>query len=1358
MTHTACHTTPAWLRCSVSLACLGLISSVMAQPKPQPAAPAPAPTPAASASTPAVRALIDQARHWQQNGRTDLATQSWQKLLGVDPRQPDALQGLAQLSIEAGKFEEASAYLARLKQVQPDRPGLDRLNQQVQNRTSSQSLIATARQYAKAGQTAAAARTYSEAFGQQPPSDDLAMEYYQTLGGTPAGWDEARRGLEHLVQAQPDAPGPALAYAEHLSYREPSRRDAIKRLASLAVRTDIPTHTQQAARTAWRQALLWLDARPADAPLFQHYLSSVGDDLDVRARIPDPKRSAAAAARPLSPYELGLKNAYAALNAGDTAQAEERFTTLLHQQPANADALAGLGIVRLRQNRFSEASDLLDRASTKPAGARWKPLLQTAQHWQALQDSQAARQSGDLERATQLARRAVESDAKEPEAQTLLGDLLAEQAQVERAEAAYRAALQQQPEHPRATLGLINLLGTSGRTDEARELAQKLDPAQLARVGGPAGLRANQLQLLAAQAEKRGDLAGAQALLEQALSLAPASPWARLSLGQVLVRQGRLDAARAQVDAFVIPISDSGEALQARMLLQSELQDWTGALQSLEQIPRQQRNADMARQQRRLAVRAQVAQATALGRSGQGARAQLLLQEAEQEAGTDLDLIGVVADGYLALDDDARASQLIRATLASQPQAGVSLRLRHGALLLRARQDAELTDLLRQLASQPLNTAQRHDFEALRLGLSLRQSDQLREQGDLANAWEAIAPLLREQPQEPRLQMALARMHSAANDHAQARSLYETVLEKRPDDVDAWLGLAGSADAQKDHDSATQALDEARRLAPDSPLVLAQLGRHYRAMGQYSKAAEYLRAAIAAEQPGTRGWGTEGRASRNPFAGRSGNTRPASFGTGSGLPRSPFAPVGGHNDQPLVAVVTALPDNGSGPVQTTLSDSPIARSRLWLDPAAAPKVLVARATPVAAPPAVTPATPPLPFARRSKTLAHELDELQSQRDRTHVEFDGSIRSRSGESGLSRLDMVQTPVEGRFAVEQVGLLTLRATPVLLDAGQLGTSVDTRARSGSLVFDTTRSVATTSQSAAGIGLGIGLKTRAVTADLGTTPLGFEVVDVVGGVKYQDQFGDGLNLALEASRRAITDSLLSFAGTPDARTGRVWGGVRSTGGRAQLGWEQDDVGLYGYGTAHLLTGQNVADNQQLEAGIGSYWHTRRHADEQFELGLNLSYQHYQKNLRGFTWGHGGYFSPQQMISLSVPTQWSGRQGRLNWGVQGSVSMQAYQEDAAPYFPTDPAAQSTLETMVSLGRATAASYAQRSSIGMGLNLGGVLEFQLTRQVDLGTRISLEHAPQFNQGGGSVYLRFNLEPRGTSATGLQVPSAPMGY
>lgn len=1358
MTHTARrHPTPAWIRCSVSLACLGLISSVMAQPQAKPAASAPAPTPAASASTPAVRALIDQARHWQQSGRSDLATQSWQKLLGVDPRQPDALQGLAQLSIEAGKFEEAGAYLARLKQVQPARPGLEHLNQQVQNRTSSQSLITTARQYAKAGQTEAAARTYSEAFGKQPPSDDLAMEYYQTLGGTPAGWDEARRGLERLAQAQPDAPAPALAYAEHLSYREPTRRDAIKRLASLAARPDIATNTQQEARTAWRQALLWLDARPADAPLFQNYLSSVGDDTDVRVRIPDPKRAATTAARPLSPHEMGLKNAYAALNAGETAQAEERFTTLMHQQPADADALAGLGIVRLRQNRFSEASDLLGRASAKPAGARWKPLLQTARHWQTLQDSQSARQSGDLEGATQLARRAVDSDPKEPEAQTLLGDLLAEQGQTERAETAYRAALQQQADHPRAMLGLINLLGTSGRSDQAQELMHKLDPAQLARLGGPAGLQASQLRLLAAQAEKRGDLAGAQSLLEQAVSLAPASPWARLSLGQVLVRQGRSDAARAQVDAFVIPASDSGDALQARMLLQSDLQDWNGALQSLDQIPRQERNADMARQQHRLAVRAQVAQATALGRSGQGPRAQLLLQEAEQEAGRDLDLIGVVADGYMALEDDAHASQLIRATLASQPQAGVSMRLRHGALLLRAKQDAELGDLLRQLASQPLDTAQRRDFEELRLNLSLRQSDQLRERGDLANAWEAIAPLLQEQPQEPRLQMALGRMYSAANDHPQARGLYEAVLEKNPDNIDAWLGLASSADAQKDHDSATQALDEARRLAPESPTVLAQFGRHYRAMGQYSKAAEYLRAAIAAEQPGTRGWAAEGRVSRNPFAGRSGNTRPASFGTGTGLPRSPFAPVGWQGEQPLVAVATALPDNGTGPIQTTVADSPIARSRRWLDPAAVPKPLVARAKPVVLQPASTPVTP-LPFAKRGKTLANELDELQSQRDRTHVEVGGAIRSRSGESGLSRLDMVQTPVEARFAVDEVGLFTIRATPVLLDAGQIGASADTRARSGSLAFDTTRSVATTIQSAAGIGLGVGIKTRTVSADLGTTPLGFEVVDVVGGVKYQDQFGDGLNLALEASRRALTDSLLSFAGTTDARSGQVWGGVRSTGGRAQLGWEQDDVGLYGYGSAHLITGQNVADNQHIEAGIGSYWHTRRHADEQFELGLNMSYQHYQKNLRGFTWGHGGYFSPQQLITLSVPTQWSGRQGRLNWGVQGTVSMQAYREDAAPYFPTDPAAQSALESMVRLGTATSASYAQRSSIGMGMNLGGSLEFQLTRQIDLGTRISLEHAPQFDQGGGSVYLRFNLEPRGTGATGSQLPSAPIGY
>jgi len=292
--------------------------------------------------------------------------------------------------------------------------------------------------------------------------------------------------------------------------------------------------------------------------------------------------------------------------------------------------------------------------------------------------------------------------------------------------------------------------------------------------------------------------------------------------------------------------------------------------------------------------------------------------------------------------------------------------------------------------------------------------------------------------------------------------------------------------------------------------------------------------------------------------------------------------------------------------------------------------------------------------------------------------------------------------------------------------------------------------------GIALAVGLETRSISADIGTVPVGFAVGGAVGGVRWEDAIGSGgLRLTIEGSRRALNDSLLAFAGSTDARTGRVWGGVRATGLRSQLSWEQDDVGLYGYGGAQALTGRGVASNNRLEAGGGGYWRARSTPDDRLELGLNLGYQHYRRNLSGYTLGHGGYFSPQHLLALTVPVNWTGRSGRLSWGVQGAAGLQTYREESAPYFPTEAGLQSWLESLVAAGQTPTARYAARSDSGMTLNLGGALEYQITRQLDVGARIGFEHAPQYSQGMGSVYLRFSLEPRGTATGGLRMPAGP---
>lgn len=1375
----------------VALACLGLMTGLAASAAPPASPPV---TPAAStatstasspetALTSTVQQLVEQARHWQQRGRADLAGQTWQKLLGVDPRQPDALHGLASQSVEAGRFEEAGAYLNRLRQVRPDHPGLAALARQVQSQSSNKALINTARQYAQAGQPEAAASAYKQALGAQPPGDDLAIEYYQTLGGTREGWDEAKRGLERIQQAAPSQHGPALALAKHLSYREPTRRDAVRRLAALASQPDAPPQIQKDARAAWRQALVWMDARGPDAPLFRQYLATAGDDAELNTKLAElgqpgkaraatstpgaataagaetPRKpsptSAGTAARPApSP---GVRQGFAALDAGDVKTASERFNAVLQQRPDETDALAGLGIVRMREDRFAEAGELLGRASAASNGARWAPVYRSAMHWQAVHDGQAARQVGDLDRATRLAKGAVETDPKEPEGQVLLGELLAEQGQFLGAEAAYREALRADARHARANAGLHHVLGASGRTELQRAHLQRMDAEVLARLGGEKGLQAGQMRLQADLAQQRGDLAGAQALLEQAVATAPGSPWVRLSLGQLLMRQNRPDAARAQVDAFVVPAAQPGEALLARALLQSELKDWSGALQSLDQVPARERSTEMGRLQRRLAVQAQAADALAQARAGQRWQAESLLVEAEAAAGQDPDMVGAVAGARMELGDEVRAGQLIRATLAAQPQAGAGLRLRHAALLLQTRQDAELAGVLRQLAAQPLTASQRRDFDELRIALSLRQADQLRDSGDLYNAWEALAPVLQERPQESRLQMALARLHTAAGDHAQARALYESVLQKQPTQLDAWLGLAGAADGQKDKDSAAMALQEASRIAPNSPAVLAQYARHHRALGQFGKAAEYLRAAIAAEQPQRQAnalqWG-QARAAGNPFAAHAADGRSRTLVAG-GLPAA-APPLASLNLDQLPPTSAGLPSARVG------GDSAVSRSQRWRDPvpavatptaaAAQPNVLLAQAAPAP----TLPAPRPRP-ARVARTLGDELSEVQAEQGRTSLEMAGVIRSRSGEAGLGQLDLVQTPIEGRKTIEDVGQVSVKVTPVVASAGQVSQAA--RSRSGTLALDATGVTVTPSQSDAGVGVAVALKTRTLTADIGTTPVGFAVTDIVGGLRYVDEFAQGMTLTVDASRRALTDSLLAFAGTKDERTGRVWGGVRATGVRAQLGWEQADVGVYGYGSLHALNGERVASNSRFELGAGSFWQAQRLADSQIDVGMNLGYQHHRRNLSGYTWGHGGYFSPQHLLSLTVPVNWIGRSGRLSWGLQGSAGLQSSREDAAPYFPTDAAAQSALESLVAQQRVASAYYGARSDSGLVLNLGGAMEYQLTRNLDIGTRLGLERAAQYTQGSGSIYLRLSLEPRsGLGGGGLRVPGGPSGY
>ncbi|WP_110012122.1 cellulose biosynthesis protein BcsC [Melaminivora alkalimesophila] len=827
---------------------------------------------------------------------------------------------------------------------------------------------------------------------------------------------------------------------------------------------------------------------------------------------------------------------------------------------------------------------------------------------------------------------------------------------------------------------------------------------------------------------------------------------------------------------------------------------WSGALATLERIPEQNRTRDIAALQKRVWVHVQAEAASALAREGRVQQAQSVLMQAEPFIGQEPELLGAVALAWADVGDPNRALAMVRDMLARTPRPEVGLRLQYAAALLKTQQDVELAGVLRQLQDTPMSAQDRRSFEDIRVGYILRQVDGLRQAGDLAGAYDMLAPLLAERPQDPEVVGALARMYADHGDHAQAMGLYQRLLERDPRNVGLLLAAANTATGAKDHAYAESAVQIALQIAPQDPDVLTTAGRVYRAKGQASKAGQYFAAAIEAENrqraqlmvAAGQGGGpaVPGAAGANPF--RRGAAQsvwggrpvlPVGYAAAAPAPQ-PFIPQPAgvarfavppappapnpatyYGDTPAAA---PTPPASAGRAPARSNGTPAAGQRTPQEagppsthylpvPGAAP----AAPLPSSSPWAAAPLAPPNPAAAaRPRTALDELAELQEGRATT-LSVGVVGRARQGEAGLSRLTDMQAPVELKFPAGD-GMMAVRVTPTGVGAGTPDTSYGTLSRFGAgpaTALDMpTRSPG--SQSDGGVGLGIAYETERLAVDVGTLPLGFRQVDVMGGLRYRADLSEQVSLTGELSRRPVTDSLLSFAGARDARTGEKWGAVSSNGARLDLTWDDGDFGAYVIGAAHALQGRNVQSNTRVELGGGMYWRVHQTPDSAFTAGLNVTGLGYRKNLRYFTYGHGGYFSPQQFLAMSVPFDWAQRSGRLSYQVRGALGVQYFKEDAAPYFPTNRARQAAAAQAASdaaafgeVGTSSTAIYPGQSKTGLGYSLGLAMEYQLHPQLFVGSHLALDNARNYRQFTGGLYMRYALQPYGGRQA---LPVAPL--
>ncbi|MGL5728677.1 MAG: cellulose synthase subunit BcsC-related outer membrane protein, partial [Plesiomonas sp.] len=312
------------------------------------------------------------------------------------------------------------------------------------------------------------------------------------------------------------------------------------------------------------------------------------------------------------------------------------------------------------------------------------------------------------------------------------------------------------------------------------------------------------------------------------------------------------------------------------------------------------------------------------------------------------------------------------------------------------------------------------------------------------------------------------------------------------------------------------------------------------------------------------------------------------------------------------------------------------------------------------------------------------ENLYRQQDPT-VTLEYDRWGSKGTPGTSDLSAGNLMLEAAMPYQD-GRLFFRADQVSMNAGKADLlNVDNAADFGSALLCAPTDLhpekrcqfGSSSQRAQGTALAVGWRGDRWQADIGTTPLGFEVTDWVGGIRTEGDIGQ-LGWSAVLSRRPLSNSLLAYAGTVDPNTGEVWGGVRATGGKLGLSWDQG--GPYGVWSSlqyHLLTGQNVEDNTRLRLMSGVYHRLIDEPHRRLRIGTNAMYWTFDKDLSNYTFGQGGYYSPQRYVSVSLPVSYSQRWEDWSLHMEASVGYSWPKSNGGAYYPTRPDLQQQAQNL---------------------------------------------------------------------------------
>ncbi|VAC17521.1 cellulose synthase operon C domain-containing protein [Enterobacter hormaechei] len=1119
---------------------------------------------AQAANSPQQRQLLEQVRLGESTQREDLVRQSLYRLELIDPNNPDVIAARFRYLLRQGDTAGAQKELDRLKGMAPDSSAYQSSRTTMLLSTpDGRQALQQARLLATTGHTQEAIAAYDKLFDGNPPSGDIATEYWNVVAKEPARRNLAINQLKKINASSPGN-APLQASLAQLLFQSGRRDEGFAVLQEMAK----SNNGRSQASDMWYQQIKDQPASSASVTALQQYLSvfSDGDNVTAaRAQLEAQQKQLA------DPAFRAKAEGLAAVDAGQGSKAVTELQKAVSANHADSEAVGALGQAYSQKGDRARAVAQFEKAiALDPQSdnrGKWDSLLKVNRYWLLIQQGDNALKANKTAQAERYYQQARNIDNTDSYAVLGLGDAAAARKDNDAAERYYRQALRMDSGNSNAVRGLANIYREQS-PEKATQFIQSLSASQRRSIDDiERSLTNEQLSAQAEQLESQGNYAQAAEIQRRRLALSPGDVWITYRLSRDLYSAGQ----RSQAD-------------------------------------------------------------------------NLMRQLASQKPG---DPDQVYASGlYLSGNDRDRAA------------------LAHLNTLPRDKWNGNIQALADRLQSnQVLETANR-----------------LRDSG---KEQEAEA-LLRQQPPSTRIDLTLADWAEQRGDHEAAKTAYNTVLQREPQNEDAILGLTEVNLAQGNRDAARAELAKLPAAQNGEPLSLNMQRR------------------IAMAQAGL-GDSAAAEKTFNTILPQA-KSQPPSME--SALVMRDAARFQAQNGQPQQALDTwkdAMVSSGITTTRPTDNDSFTRLTRNdekddWL----------------------------------KRGVRSDAGDLYRQQD-LNVTLQHDYWGSSGTGGYSDLKAHTTMLLVDAPLSD-GRMFFRSDLVNMNAGSFDTDNGTYDPTWGTCAETPCH-GSTNQSANGASVAVGWQNNTWAWDIGTTPMGFDVVDVVGSLSYSNDLGP-IGYTLNAHRRPISSSVLAFAGQKDPNTDTTWGGVRATGGGVSMSYDKGEAnGIWSSLSADSLTGKNVEDNWRVRWMTGYYYKLINQNNERLTVGVSNMLWHYDKDLSGYSLGQGGYYSPQEYVSFALPVNWRKRTENWSWELGGSVSWShSKTKDVMRYplqglIPDNEPGRYTDKGVMGTGS---------SSSGTGYTARAIVERRVTSNWFVGLGVDIQEAKDYTPSHALLYVRYS--------------------